>query len=354
MNRHTLRPILLALILIHFCACTMDPEKRLEKALDGYRAGQPGALEVLAQELLRYSSTGSVQGDGLHSTGTVLYETNEEGARIILPSKIDLSMIGAEGERHIDMNDRFAVISDGRQLSIFDAKGSHVVDAAVGDEKNPVSNCTVEDETVIYYKDFNLYRYVISENVSELVMTQAFPPPYKKYYTVSFFRKGSLLGLAAGIAGSYLFSIVDLSENRVVLDNLKASSSKLHMGLDAIYYITGNSGAWQLTRWTIADKNKKALARFTDIIDIELSETGYIREHVGGIEVSSYKEEPIRIPFSYELAGKYGDEILLYYKSRYYRIDIPRLLSGLKKIHDTAPDVFTEIKSKKADAGRQK
>ncbi len=344
MNRHAPRPIVLSLFMILLCACTMDPEKRLEKALDNFSTGQPDALDALQLELLRYGSKGSIDGKDLHSTGTVIYQTDEEGARIIFPSRIDLSMIGAEGERHIDMNDRYAVISDGRQLSIFDNRGSHIIDAAVGDEKNPVLNCTVDGETIIYYKDFTLYRYKIADNTSDALMPETFPPPYRKYYTVTFSRTGSLLGIAAGIAGSYYFNVVDLSEQRVVLKNLQTSSSKLHMGPDTIYYITGKSGAWQLTMWTLADKNKITLTRFTDIIDIELSAKGYIREHRDGLEISSYKEAPVRIPFKYELAGKYGEEILLHYKSRYHRVDVPRMLTGLKKLNDANPGVFSEKK----------
>jgi hypothetical protein len=342
MNRHVPRSIILSLLLILLHACTMDPGKRFDKALENFRTGQPGALDALRLELIRYGSLESIDGSNLYSTGTVIYQKNEEGARIILPTNFDLSMIGAEGERHIDVSDRFAVISDGRQLSIFDSNGNHIIDADVGDEKNPVLNCTIDGETIIYYKEFNLYRYSINDNTSELIMSETFPPPYKKYYTVTFFRKGNHLGIAAGIAGSYYVSVIDLSEQSVILKNLQASSSKLHMGVGAIYYLTGKSGAWQLTMWTLGNKNKSTLSRFTDIVDIELSEKGYIREHSGGLEASSYKEEPTRIPFPYELAGKYGEEILLHYKSRYYRIDIPKLLMGLKKLNDTNPGVFSE------------
>ena len=339
---HALRRfLLLCAFTLPFGSCAFDPEKRLDAAIERYREGKPNAMKGLEEEYIRYISTASIEGNRVRSTGTVIYEQEDDGARIILPARIELSMIGAEGARHIDMSDRHAVISDERQISIFDSRGGHIVDITAGDEKKPVLNCTVVNESVIYYHNFGLYRHAIADNASEALIDETFPPPYRKYYTVTFYRNGSLLGIAAGIAGSYHFSIVDLADNRVVLKNLQTSSSKLHMGLDAIHYITGTTGAWQLTRWTFADKSKKNLSRFTDISDIELTGEGYIREYGDGLEAASYDGETIPIPFPFELAGNYRDGILIRYGSRYHVIDFVRMLSGLKKMRDTAPVVFS-------------
>ncbi len=327
-------------------SCSFDPEKKLDAAIERYLERDPGAVEALALELIRYSSIDSIAGTDCISNGNVLYSVDENDARIIFPSRFELSMVGGDGIKHLDVSGNFAVASDERRLSLFDSGGGHLDDIEIGDEKNPLLNCVIYSDAVIYYRSFNLYRYSIRENEEVLLLKDTFPPPYTKYYTVTFLKKRNLLGIAAGIAGSYYFNIVNLDDKNVVLKNLRTSSSKIHMDSEYIYYIFGNSGAWQLTRWAFANKDKKIVYRFSDIIDIELTGRGYIWQDTNGLHASGYEEEPIPIPFPYQLAGSYGESILLRHGVYYYTIDMKKLLVALAKLREKAPNLFSKREGK--------
>ena len=122
------------------------------------------------------------------------------------------------------------------------------------------------------------------------------------------------------------------------------SSSKYHINGDTIRYITGNSGNWEMIQYSIDSKTKKSLGKFTDIVDIELTGQGYILQTSTGLWVSEYGKERKRIPFSYDLAGKYKGRVLLSHNDTCYFIDMKKMLMSLAKLSEKSPDLFSKPK----------
>ena len=186
-----------------------------------------------------------------------------------------------------------------------------------------------------------VYRYDIATHKSVEVTKEFFPSPYTSYYDTQFVRNGSLLGMCAGIAGSYSFSIINVKTGAVVAKNLAMSSSRFFMGEKTLYYMTGTSGKWELTQLDIASKAKKTLAGFTDLVDIVPAARGYVCETSAGLFTAQYGSDRKLIPFAYKLAGLYRGRALLHYNGTYYFIDMKRLQSGLDKVSDRAPELMT-------------
>jgi hypothetical protein len=336
--------ILMAL-LAFICRCSLDPESRLNKAIEQYLEHKPDAFQALEIEFLDNIIIEKIKGSNLQSTGTILYRLDENEADIIYPLKRSLSMNGGERVTLIDLNGDNIVLSDGLQFCIFDGNGNHRNNETIGDKKNQVKSLIVIGDDVVYYKNFNLYRYSIINKSSEKLVKESFPPPYEKYYKVQLYVKDNLLYILAGVAGSYYCSIVNYETRSVVLKNLGMSSSKHHADTTTISYIAGSSGNWELIQYTVVTKKKNPIAKFNDIMDIELAVGGYLWENRSGLWAAEYGKDRVRIPFSYQLAGTYKGRVLVRYKDYCYFIDMKKLFIHLNSLKDKAPDLFNDEKT---------
>jgi hypothetical protein len=333
-------------VLLLLCRCSLDPESRLNNTIEKYLEKKPGSAQALELEFLNNISIENIEGSNLQSTGNVLYILNENEADIIYPLKRNLAMTDGEGVKLLDFSGDYAVICDGLQFSIFDGDGNHRNDETIGDKKNQVKSLIIIGDDIIYYKNFNLFRYNIINKTNEKLLKESFPPPYANYYKVQLYKKNDLLYILAGLAGSYYFTIVNYATESVVLKNLGMSSSKHCTGTATIRYITGNSGNWELMQYTNNSKKKTSIAKLTDISDIELAVQGYLWENRSGLWAAEYGKDRIRIPFPYQLAGTYKGRVLLKYKDYCYFIDMKKLFVHLNNLKKKAPDLFDEEKIK--------
>ena len=336
--------IFMALVALLF-SCSLDPESRLNSAIERYLEHKPGAVQSLEAEFLDTISIENIKGSDLQSTRTIVYKVDENDADIIYPLKRSLTMNDGEGIKLIDLNGDYIVLSDGLQFCIFDADGDHQNDEIIGDKKNQVKSLIVIGDDIIYYKNFNLYRYSIMHKSSEKLLKESFPPPYENYYKVQLYTKDNLLYILAGLAGSYYYSIVNYETQSVVLKNLGMSSSKHHTDAAAIRYITGNSGNWELMQYMMSAKKRNSIAKLNDIMDIELAVGGYLWENRAGLWAAEYGKERTRIPFPYQLAGTYKGRVLLRYKDYCYFIDMKKLFIHVNSLKNKAPDLFDEEKT---------
>lgn len=320
--------------------CSLDPDRRLDKAIAAYNEKQPNALQVLEEEFINTVSIGSVEGTNLQSNGALLYKIQDNGAEVVYPSTYKYTLTDSEAITCIDRTADYAVISDGIKFCIYNGDGDHRSDETIGEKKNRVKAVSIDGDTIIYYKNFKLYRYSILHNTSELLHKESFPPPYANYYKVSLSKRDDLLCIVSGIAGSYFYNLIQISNGAVIIKNLALSSSKYHLGENTIRYITGNSGNWEIMQYAIGSKEKKSLAKLTDIVDIELVGQGYIVESSKGLWAARYGMEKKPIPFAYQLGGGYKGRILLKYRNAYYFIDMNKMLAGLKKIGEQSPGLF--------------
>jgi hypothetical protein len=322
-------------------ACSVDPETRLERALDRHDTKDAGALRELEQAFIRYASIETLDGSDLQSNGTLLYRFKGNRAEIYYPDSLTLDLRGGEDITQVAAEDNHAAITDGLQIALFSGSGSHLQDETIGDKKSPVRSLAIDDGSVLYYRNSKVYRYDIAAKTSSELTKESFPSPYTSYYNTLFAANGPLLGVCAGIAGSYSLSIVNIKTGAVVLKNLGMSSSRFFIGEKALYYITGTSGKWELYRFDLSTKDKKLMTGFTDLVDFVPGAGGYVCETSTGLFTALYGNERKRIPFAYELAGLYKGRVLLHYKGSYYFIDMARLHEGLKKIAERAPDLLT-------------
>jgi len=320
--------------------CSLDPERRLNKAIDRYVAKAPGAERDLADTVMEYISIDSIEGENLESNGKIIYSIEESEIELVYP--VDISMIfpGGTEIRQVDMSQEYFAMHDGLKFCIFGEDGDLLREETVGDEKNPVRALVIDDGDLIYYKNSYLYRYRINDMTSSTLIDETFPPPYVSYYTVQLYGINDRLCILAGIAGSYYFSIVNPSTGSIDLKNLKMSSSKHHTGADAIFYIAGSSGNWELIRFSRSAKNKKTIRKFSDIRDIELTPTGCLWENGDGLWVAEYGKEETRVPFAYLIAGKYKGRILLQYGRTCYFIQMDKLLGALSALKEKASGLW--------------
>ena len=200
-------------VLLLLCRCSLDPESRLNSAIERYLEKKPGAVQALELALINTVSIDKVEGSNLQSTGNILYKLNENEADIIYPLKRNLAMTDGEGLKLLDISGDYAVISDGLQFCIFDGDGNHRDDETIGDKKNQVKSLIITGDDIIYYKNFNLYRFNIFNKSSEKLLKESFPPPYANYYKVQLYKKDDMLCVLTGIAGSYSFNIVNSPHN---------------------------------------------------------------------------------------------------------------------------------------------
>jgi len=339
--KHTaVKRIVIPLCVIFLGRCSLDPDKKLNDAVRQYRSNKPGALQALEYEFINNVSAQSVETPGLQTNGNALYALKGNNIEILDPVKLTLSMLDGGGVKRAYLSDDYCAIADETQLSIFRANGDHLIDNPIGDTKHPIRSIIISGDNVIYYKDQKLYTYNIVLKTSQQFIKDVFPPPYAPYYSVNLLKSGNLLGVNAGTAGSYNFSIINLANESVIVKNMSLSSSKIHMDGTRAYYITGNAGNWELIQYALDQMKKKSIARFSDIVDIELTSAGYVYESRDGLGASEYGKDKTIIPFTYRLSGRYRDTVLLKYRDIYYIADLKKMFAGLKRLKDQAPELF--------------
>jgi hypothetical protein len=327
-----------------FGSCSLDPDRKLNNAIEGYLEKEPKALQTLESEFINNIAIDTLESTDFKSTGTLLYRTRDNSAEVIYPSKQKYRLTDDDPVIAIDRTDDYAVISDGLKLCIFEGNGDHLNDESVGEKKNRVKAVLIEGDSILYYKNSKLYRYSIIHHSSEQFLKESFPPPYTNYYMVHLAMRDDLLTVVTGIAGSHNFNLVNSTTGSVIIKNLAMSSSKHNVGINTIRYIAGNSGNWELMQYSIDSKSKKSLGKLSDIIDIELASQGYVLESSTGLWAAEYGKDARRIPFSYKLGGKYKGWVLLQYRDVTYFIDMKKLFSGITKLMEKTPDLFASSK----------
>ncbi|HQL83169.1 MAG TPA: hypothetical protein PK307_13270, partial [Spirochaetota bacterium] len=60
--------------------CSVDPDARLNRAIDRFIEKEPGALRDLETDFIRYASVDSIEGEDLKTNGTLLYRLSDGSA----------------------------------------------------------------------------------------------------------------------------------------------------------------------------------------------------------------------------------------------------------------------------------
>jgi hypothetical protein len=340
MRQTALKQAGLIVCLIFLCRCSPDPGKRMNNAVERYLAKGSAVLQDLERAFIENISIKSLDVQGLLTNENVLYTQSENSVKLLYPVKRNLSVLDGESVKHAYITGDYNVITDGIQLCIFNGEGDHKSDETLGEKKRQIKSFLISGDNVIYYKDQKLYIYNIVLQSNEPFIKDSFAPPFAQYYAVKMLKKESLMGVIAGIGGMYYFSVVNLANESVIIKNLSLSSFKLSMDVKQVYYISGNTGKWEIVLYNLEQKKKQTVARLDDIVDIELAPEGFLYENKKGIWASEYRQSTIKIPFSYQLAGKYGDKVILKYQDAYYIINMEKMFNGLRKMQEQVPALF--------------
>jgi hypothetical protein len=340
MNQRASKKIIILLCALFLSRCAAGPDKKLNEAIEQYLSDNTGGLQVLEREFIKNVSVDSVEIPGVQTNGNVLYTLKGNRINILYPSRLTLSLLEGDEVKMAYLTGEYCAIAGNTQLSIFDAGGGHIIDNAIGDNVHPIRAIIILGDNVVYYRDKKLYTYNMVLKTSQQFIKDTFPPPYDKYFTVTLYKAGKLLGVNAGMAGSYNFSIIDLANEAVLVDNMSLSSSRIQMNGMYMYYITGKTGSWELVEYSLGQKKKKTIDSFNDLMDIGLAPEGYMYACKDGLYASEYGGKKTVIPFRYELAGTYRDMILLKYRDAWYVASMRKLLSSLNKVKERAPGLF--------------
>jgi hypothetical protein len=342
-NRHASKRIMILLCALSLGRCSADPDKKLNEAIEQYLSDHTGGLQVLEREFIRNVSVDSVKMQGVRTNGNVLYVLKGNRINIVYPTRLSLALLEGVEVKTAYLTEEYCAIAGDTQLSIFDAGGGYIIDSTIGDSEHPIQGIIISGDNVIYYKDKKLYTYNMVLKTSQQFLKDTFPPPYDKYFTVTLHKAGKLLGVDAGMAGSYNFNIIDLANETVLADNISVSSSRIQMNSMYVYYITGKTGSWELVQYSLGQKKKKTIGLFSDLIDIGLAPEGYLYACKEGLYASEYGGKKIVIPFGYELEGTYRDMILLKHRNTWYVANMRKLLSSLSKVKERAPGLFKNL-----------
>ncbi|GEM_PF-3261078 len=309
-----------------------------------YRKGRTAeAVAVLGKALLDYSMKERFSAPFPRRAEGFLYHPRKNRIRAVFPeeftikdvSNFDCAAYGAAQERlALGREGRIAVYTDGgRELAAREClSGPGAMVRGLG----------WADDDLLHHCNGRLYRCSADlEGCTPLAESESFPPPFSGgRYTVRLCSRGGLLVLVVGAAGQYNLSAVDLARGAVVFKNKQAASSKLLLHDKHIYYISGGSGAWSLCRLSWDGRERREIAAFPSLVEIEIFPEGVVFEDKKGVCIKEYSAKIMRLPFSYALHGGIGGYGLIEHRGALHVIEARRFFRGIERLRAMLPELF--------------
>ncbi len=320
--------------------CSKDPVAVITRDIESYKEGNKSSFVDIEKDVIKHASIDSLKKVSLTSNGSVLYKMNGNKLVTVYPLKKSIKLNDEYEDLVISVNEEYTALCDTSRVIVYDNKERTVLNTVIGDTEKPVYAIALRDDNLFYYRDQKLFYQDLTLEKGDEYVTTVFKSPYTKFYNVGLYQCGSFMGILTGIAGSYYFSVVDIPEKSVQVHNIAVSSSKIHMDCDCLYYISGNSGKWKLTRFDFNTKNKDFLKSFTSLVDIEITSTGAVYLDDSGLSVITHKGEKRSIPFQYDLTGKINDSIIMHYDGDLYFVDLEKLMTLLSVVEKQLPGIF--------------
>ena len=149
------------------------------------------------------------------------------------------------------------------------------------------------------------------------------------------------MAIAAGIAGTYYANIIDLSTNSLILTKLRVASSKLQIGKNYVYFISGSTGSWMLEKLSFNDKKRKVLLKFGNLVDIDFLPSGMLFENSKGHWLADFTKGIVfLLPFSFKVIAVSGGSILVIHDGKFYLIDSKKFILEMYSLMEKLPDLF--------------
>ena len=328
--------------------CSPDGEKRFSSGAGLYNNGRTeDAVKEFEEGMISFISIKSLSDADIKSCDNALYVRDAEKIKIIYPVKIKIELPADYNIISFDPISNRLAATNCADIKIFDAEGSLIkIISPIENVNKNIKSVLLNGDNIIYYIDSIIYTCNINTGEAKTVTGAKFESPVADtFYSVRFYLSNDTLAAAAGIAGVYYLSVIDLAKNAVLIKNREIASCKLFFSGDDIYYISGKSGNWTLNQLTIKTNNIRRISGFTDISDVEFSDAGIMIENNPGIWFLKYDgDRPDRIPFNYRLAGGCGGYTLLRYKDEAYVSDMKLFRDKLYYLKNSAPLIFSDKK----------
>lgn len=309
-----------------------------------YRKGKAAeAVAVLEKALLDYSMKERFSAPFPRRAEGFLYHPRKNRIKAVFPEEFTIKDVsdfgcaayGADRKRlALAREGRIAVYTDGgRELAARECSS---------DPGAMVRGLGWADGDLLYHCNGRLYRCPADlEGCAPLAGDESFPAPFSgERYTVRLCSGGGLLVLVAGAAGQYNLSAVDLVRGTVVFKNKQAASSKLLLHDKHIYYISGGSGAWSLCRLSWDGRERREIATFPSLVEIEIFPEGIVFEDKKGVCVKEYSGRNVRLPFSYALHGGIGGYGLIECRGALHVVEACRFFKGVGRLRGMLPELF--------------
>ncbi len=320
-------------------ACTETPAEKLMSDTAAYGRGESIEVRTLEKDLLEVCKSAEMPAS------TAVFRTcavDFKGitAEIVHPFKLKIELQDEKMNAFAAVSDTLAVFSDGYSVSVYNREGVSLADKKLAEKKSPIKAITVSGETIYYYSDMRVHSFDYKADKAMPVTEQRFSPPYSKYYHAELYPDGNNLGVLAGAAGDYYFSVIDLADGSPVLSNVGCASSKLDFTGGRLLYISSTRSGWLLQEYTLSPKKKNLLQRIGDIKDIELFSDCFYMEGVMGFFLHRLNERVLLIPFSFTLAGSSAGSVLIEYEDKIYPCPPRKLMNFMVTMRDSAPELF--------------
>ena len=318
---------------LQFTNCSKTPAEKFEIALKKVSEGNAEAAKQIKELLLDAASPQTFSGGEIYCDTEILWEKSGANINILYPKKggFKLQNNGMNTMRAVDDNN--AVFSDGTGIFIFAWDGKLKKQIKAGTKQEQILALAVSGGTVYYFKNSRIYS--VSEDSDEkLFIKNTFAPPYSRLFNSYMHIKGNTLGLLLGVAGSYYFSVIDTEKQRVVAANIRAASSRLYLREDSVLYMSGNTGNWNLSRFTFKTAARKDYQRYRDIEDVEIFQNEIIAKNSSGLRIGSAGKKDYAMPDEYEFQGACGPLALIKYGNVFYGADPEKLYELIVKTSD--------------------
>ena len=320
--------------------CSENYDQKISDGIISYKNGNQQSIKEIEKFILDKLAIVeyNIHFTRVHENG--LFRKKNDELNILYPKNWTIPIDHENRNYYFHFDNEICAITDGTMISYLEDNGGFNEYIVELKKKESFSSLLVFGNSILYSKNFQLFGYDCTTHDSELIVADKFYPYYKKTYNTKLIRNEKLVGLITGIAGAYKISVIDPIKGSVAVKNIKGSSSKVYLSQKYLYYLSGTTGNWKVTRFTLSNKNKKYLATLKNITDFEFSHSGFIYENKEGLNIALYNKKEISIPFNYMLWGNCRSHVVLKFNDRMFLVNHEKLYNEIKHLKTKLPELF--------------
>ncbi|MDY6969632.1 MAG: hypothetical protein SVR08_13385 [Spirochaetota bacterium] len=332
--------------------CIEKKEMGLDAGIKQYNNGnKTSAITTIEKGILDIISVWRWENGDITSNNNLLYHRNSDLLKLVYPIEKEIEIDKDYNIIRYDPNTKRTLLCNGTKIKIYNQEGLLIKDISSQSYEKKESNIKalgLIKGRLYVYRNRKIYLYDLSLNDNKPFLRDRFSPPYSHsyYYDVKFYLYKNKLAFVVGSGGSYNLSVIDVDNNKIMINNQKISSSKISFNDVDIYCITGSTGRWVLTRISVLTKKITKLLKLNNLTDLEFSSQGILFEKIDELWIYKYNYRNLeRIPFRFELVGSCNENILIKYNNKYYLIDLINLFDQIVYLKNIIPEIFENRKN---------